>query len=169
MSTVVNIMKFYKQHLPPLCTNVVSLSTNDIRHVARRRPRSLGYNLIMGLGVRKPDWYANNQGTDQPAYLRSLISAFFTRYLKGNVMKYLLLALGSLIIGHNGVVRMLKNYAHQRETTGSSSDSLQLCPFSKLELLLKEGICFQREQILWEQILSYVSSSFTFSLIGDLP
>ena len=37
---------------------------------------------------------------------------------------------------------------HQRETTRTSSDSLQLCPFSKWELLLKERICSQREQIL---------------------
>ena len=41
-----------------------------------------------------------------------------------------------------------KSYAHQRETTGSSSDSLQLHPFSNLELLLKERICSQREPIL---------------------
>ena len=38
----------------------------------------------------------------------------------------------------NGVARTLKNYAHQRETSGTSSDSLQLRPFSKWELLLKE-------------------------------
>ena len=31
----------------------------------------------------------------------------------------------------NGEVRMLKKYAHQRETTGSNNDSLQLRPFSK--------------------------------------
>ena len=31
-----------------------------------------------------------------------------------------------------------KNYTHQRETTGSSSDSLRLCTFSKWKLLLKE-------------------------------
>ena len=37
-----------------------------------------------------------------------------------------------------------KSYAHQRETTGSSSGSLQLCPFPKCELLLKESICSQR-------------------------
>ena len=30
----------------------------------------------------------------------------------------------------NGVARMLKSYAHQRETTGSSNDFLQLRPFS---------------------------------------
>ena len=36
------------------------------------------------------------------------------------------------------------SYAHQREITGSSSDSLQLRPFSKLQLLLKERICSQR-------------------------
>ena len=41
--------------------------------------------------------------------------------------------------------------AHQRETTASSSDSLQLRPFSKWELLIKERI--------WERILSFMSSS----------
>ena len=34
-------------------------------------------------------------------------------------------------------------YAHQRETTVLSNDSLQLHPFSKWELLLKERICYQ--------------------------
>ena len=42
-----------------------------------------------------------------------------------------------------------KKYAHQGETTVSSNDSLQLCPFSKCELLLKERICSQRERILF--------------------
>ena len=40
----------------------------------------------------------------------------------------------------------------RRETTGSSSGSLQLRPFSKWERLLKERICSQRERInssLW--------------------
>ena len=41
-----------------------------------------------------------------------------------------------------------KSYAHQREATGSSSDSLQLRPFLKWELLLKEIICSKRERIL---------------------
>ena len=47
-----------------------------------------------------------------------------------------------------------KSYAHQRETTGSSNDSLQLHPFSKWKLLLKERICSKRERIL-----SFMSSS----------
>ena len=38
----------------------------------------------------------------------------------------------------NGVARTLKSYAHQRQTTGTSSDSLELRQFSKWELLLKE-------------------------------
>ena len=48
----------------------------------------------------------------------------------------------------NGVARMLKSCTHQRGTTGSSSASLQLNPFSKWELLLKEIIrsLSQREQ-----------------------
>ena len=48
-----------------------------------------------------------------------------------------------------------KSYTHQRETTVSSNGSLQLRPFSKWKLLLKERICSQREQIL-----SFMSSSF---------
>ena len=48
----------------------------------------------------------------------------------------------------NGVARMLKSYAHQRETAGSSSASLQSNPFSKWELFLKERIDSQRERIL---------------------
>ena len=47
---------------------------------------------------------------------------------------------------NNSVARMLKKiYAHQRETTGLTSDSLQLFPFLKLELLLKKRICSQPE------------------------
>ena len=41
------------------------------------------------------------------------------------------------MLSNNGIAKMLKCYAHQRETTGSSSDSIQLRPFSKWELLLK--------------------------------
>ena len=55
----------------------------------------------------------------------------------------------SVQILFNGVARTLKKkYAHQRETTGTSSDSLQSRPFSKKELLLKETVCSQRERIL---------------------
>ena len=41
--------------------------------------------------------HANNKGADQPAHPCSLISAFVIRYLKDNVIKYLLLALDSLL------------------------------------------------------------------------
>ena len=44
-----------------------------------------------------------------------------------------LLSLPSGFIQYNGVAR----YTHQRETTGSSNDSLQLRPFSKLKTSLK--------------------------------
>ena len=51
--------------------------------------------------------------------------------------------------GHyNGVARMLKDFTHQRETAGLSSDFPQAGSFYKLELLLKERICSQRELIL---------------------
>ena len=43
------------------------------------------------------------------------------------------------------------------ETTVSSNYSLQVCPFSKWELLLKERICSQRERIL-----SFKSSSLRY-------
>ena len=56
-----------------------------------------------------------------------------------------------------GVAKTLKSYAHQREITGSSSVSLQVRPFSKWELLLKERICSQRERIL-----SFKSSSLWY-------
>ena len=61
------------------------------------------------------------------------------------------------IISGNGVARALKNYAHQRETTRSSNVSLQFRPFSKLELLFRERICFQRERAL-----SFMSSSLKY-------
>ena len=60
-------------------------------------------------------------------------------------------------ISISGIARTPKSYVHQRETTGSSSDSLQLHPFSKWELLLKERIRSQRERIL-----SFKSSSLRY-------
>ena len=50
----------------------------------------------------------------------------------------------------NGVARTLKTYAHQGETTGTNSDSLQLRPFSKWEFRLKQTInSFLLEQFLF--------------------
>ena len=58
--------------------------------------------------------------------------------------------------------------AHQRETTGSSNDSLQLLPFSKWELLLKgknllpEGVnsfLYKQFPIVWK--ITFIKSSFT--------
>ena len=49
-----------------------------------------------------------------------------------------------LVLIYNSAAR----YAHQRETTESSIYSLQLHPFSKWKLLLKERICSQSERIL---------------------
>ena len=59
-----------------------------------------------------------------------------------------------------GVARTLKNYTHQRETTVSSNDSLQLHPFSKWELLLKERICSQSK---------FLPLRYGKSLLGELP
>ena len=55
---------------------------------------------------------------------------------------------------NKGVARTLIMLHTTKETTGSSSDSLQLRPFSKWELLVMERICSQRELIL-----SFKSSS----------
>ena len=62
-----------------------------------------------------------------------------------------------------GVASTPKKLAHQRETTGSSSDSLQLRPFSKWELLLKDRICS-----LWEQI-EYAPSGSKFFPLRAVP
>ena len=61
----------------------------------------------------------------------------------------------------NCVARTLKSYAHLRETTGSNNDSLQLHPFSKWELLLKERI--------YEQFLIVWKITFITFIISDLP
>ena len=59
-----------------------------------------------------------------------------------------------------------KYYTHQRETTGTSSEFHQLCPFSNWVILLKERICSHGERIL-----SFKSSSFRsgnhFTILGD--
>ena len=76
---------------------------------------------------------------------------------------------GQQYICLNGLARTLKSYAHQRETTESSNDSLQLRPFSKWELLLKERICSQREQILTFMSSSLLYGKITFITLSDLP
>ena len=48
----------------------------------------------------------------------------------------------------NGVARTLESYAHKRVTTGSSNDSFQSRPFSKLELLLNERIASRGSEFL---------------------
>ena len=116
--------------------------------------------------------FVNNKGTDQPANPRRQISAFVIRFLKIIISKLATadfnflasLCSCSLVLVCNGVARTLKSYAHRRETTGSSIDSLHLLPFSKRELLLKERIFSQRE---W--ILSFKSSSLWYTTLGDLP
>ena len=49
--------------------------------------------------------------------------------------------------------------AHQKETNVSCNDSLQVRPFSKWELLLKERICSQKERIL-----TFKSSSLMYEI-----
>ena len=52
--------------------------------------------LKMGRNARKPVWgFANNAGADQPAHMRSLISAFVFRFLQSNMCK---LATGEILI-----------------------------------------------------------------------
>ena len=68
-----------------------------------------------------------------------------------------------------GLPERWKTYAHQRETTGSSSDSLQLRPFSKWELLIKERICSQRKRILSFKSSSLWYGNSLWTTFGDLP
>ena len=62
-----------------------------------------------------------------------------------------------------------KCYTHQRATTGSSSDSLQLRPLLKREFILKERICSQRKRILSLKSSSFMVWKITFTTSGDLP
>ena len=63
-----------------------------------------------------------------------------------------------------------KSYAHQRETTGLSSDSLQLCPFSKWKLLLnKEFAPSGSEFFPLRTIQVGMKKSLLPMLLGDLP
>ena len=57
----------------------------------------------------------------------------------------------------NGVARTIKSYAHQRETTVSSINSLQLCPFSKWTI-------FRGKNLLPEEASSFLSGSKFFPL-----
>ena len=57
------------------------------------------------------------------------------------------------------VARTPKKYAHERETTGSNSGSLQLRPILKWEFLLKERNCSQRVRIF-----SFKSSSVPYTM-----
>ena len=66
-----------------------------------------------------------------------------------NILIFIVTALDELLncrryMQNNGVARTLKSYAHQRKTTGPSSDSIQL----NMNFLLKKRISSQREQIL---------------------
>ena len=58
---------------------------------------SLNFLVNMGLDTRKPVFrgFANNTGTDQPAHLCSLISAFVIRFLESTICK---LATGEISI-----------------------------------------------------------------------
>ena len=62
--------------------------TCKARREARRRPGSLGFNIIWASTRETLTLLlANNKGTDQPAHTRSLISTIVTRYLKSNVTR----------------------------------------------------------------------------------
>ena len=54
------------------------------RHVERRRPGSLSFNIIM---ISMREALANNKDADQPAHPRRLISAFVIHYLKSKVTR----------------------------------------------------------------------------------
>ena len=56
---------------------------SHIKRVAMRRPGSLDFNIILASAQETLTLLlANNKGTDQHAYPRSLISAFIIHYLK---------------------------------------------------------------------------------------
>ena len=57
---------------------------NIYRHVARRRPRSIDFNIIR---VSMREALANNKDADQPAHPRRLINAFIIHYLKSKVTR----------------------------------------------------------------------------------
>ena len=59
------------------------LNSTILRRIARRRSGSLGFNILWA-STREASTLllANNKGADQPAYVRSLISAFVISYLK---------------------------------------------------------------------------------------
>ena len=58
------------------------------RRVARRRPGSLGVNIIWAVTQKTLTLLlAKNKDADQPAHMRSLISTFVIRYLKSNVTR----------------------------------------------------------------------------------
>ena len=86
------------------------------------------------------EWiHMNSEGTSDTRNLCTLcLFLFIQSYLEVCFPYY------HVAFVYNNYTMMLlehcKIYAHQRETTGSSSDSLQLRPFSKGELLLKERI-----------------------------
>ena len=61
------------------------------------------------------------------------------------------------------VTRTLKKLHTSNETSWSSSDYLQLPPFSKWELLLKERICSQRDQILSFLVLFLMFNNFIYT------
>ena len=68
------------------------------------------------------------------------------------------IAFPEVLFIRNGVARTLQKLRTSKETTGSISNSLQLRPFSKWELLmLPEGAIF-----VWEQILFFKSSSLCY-------
>ena len=54
----------------------------------------------------------------------------------------------------NGVARTLKSYPHQRETTRSSNDSVQLHPFFEM------GITFKGKNLLPEGRNSFFKEEF---------
>ena len=109
---------------------------------------------------------ANNiKGPDQTVWMRRTVSIFVDRmqqsgFLESQPMFVIIKTKLTTMYVLSNLWRSQnarKCNTHQRETTGSSNDSLQLLPFSKWDLLLKERISSQRKRIL-----SLMSSSLKY-------
>ena len=88
---IIQVWSLIIEALPGVVGNTVAwfnFQHIEIRCVARRRPRSLGFNILWASTWEAPTLLiANNKGAEQPRHLRSLISAFVICYLKIKVTR----------------------------------------------------------------------------------
>ena len=57
-----------------------------------------------------------------------------------------------------------KSYVHQRETTGTSNDSLQLRPFLKWEILLKKRTCPRGSELFPLRVVPYGMENYFYHM-----